>query len=440
MPIPQNNFPAPNDTSIAVQEIVSANPGYIVRNGTLLIFAILVLCAAAASFISYPDTLEGTAVITTNPLPIKMKSVPGGRIATLFLPDGASAPAGTPVAEIENGTGYQNILALQKVSDSLEHYLKTNDQQGLNNLLENPLSSLGDAQVFYNELLQQLSTRQLLHQEQLYKKRSQNLQQQIGQLQNISKISGGEKALIEEELRQSKERFQTNEQLYRQKIISKQEYYDEAARLRAKQLQLESQKRSSLQVAINASDNNKQMLDMQYEREDRERSLYIALEEALRNIRNYGQTWQQRYLIVAPYTGIIHYLRPLQLNEPTAAGEELFAIVPQKYQYVGIALMPATGISKVERGQEVHLLLDNYPYNEWGFLEGKVAGRSDLPQAAKEASGATYRVQISLPKKLLTNHSKALAFSPEMTATARIITKNRTLLQRLIAGISKLDK
>ena len=45
-----------------------------------------------------------------------------------------------------------------------------------------------------------------------------------------------------------------------------------------------------------------------------------------------------------------------------------------------------------------------------------------------------------LPCTLLTSYKKQIPFNPEMTATARIITKDRNLLQRLVAGVGKMDK
>lgn len=427
-------------------EMLERTPSWLLRWGVfsmIIVFGIIILISVV---VKYPDTLEGSAVITTDPLPIKLKSVSGGRITQLFLKEGSVVEQNTPVAEIENPTGYANILQLQNTIDSINIYLQTNNEIALEALLTKPLQSLGDAQTFYNQLLQQLSARTLLHKEQLYNKRTQNLQQQIGNLQSIVQISRQERAMIEEELKQADDRFKANEQLYKDRVISKQEYYDEAAKLRAKKLQLEQQKRSGIQNNISSNDNNKQMLEMQYEREDKERALTIGVQEALRNIANYVQTWKQRYLLVAPYKGTIQYLRPLQINEPTNTGEELFAVVPQKSNYLAVTMLPANGIGKVEIGQSVHLLLDNFPYNEYGFLEGKIIKRSTLPEASKSNTngqsqqGAMYRIYVQLPDTLLTSYKKQIPFNPEMTATARIITKDRNLLQRLVAGVAKMDK
>jgi len=433
------------ETSPFVQEIVSAKPDFLVRKGIMLLFVLILLLLLGSWFITYPDALEGEAIITTNPLPIKLKSISGGRIARLFVTDGAMTTQQTPIAEIENLIGYQNIITLQHTIDSITICLQTNNDSTIEPFIDNPLQSLGDAQQFYNQLLQQLSAKRLLVKEQLYNKRKQNLQHQIANLKTIAQISKQEKKIIEDELKQSNDRFKANEKLYTDKVISEQEYYDEAAKWSAKKLQLEQQKRNSIQISINSDDNNKQMLEIQYEREEKERGLTVGIQEAIRNINNYIQSWKQRYLIVAPYNGTVQYLRPLQLNEPTNIGEELFAIVPQKSTCLAIIMLPANGIGKIALGQNVHLLLDNFPYNEFGFLEGKVIKRSSLPESIKSISEAAqqtvvYRIYVQLPQKLITSYHKTIPFTPEMTAKARIITNERNLLQRLFQGIAKLDK
>lgn len=435
--------PVVPEISTSVQEIITADPGYLVRHGTAIICCILLFIAAGAWCIRYPDIIEGAAVITTDPLPIKLKSFSGGRISRLLVPDGSTIPANTPIAATENPTGYDNILQLQQTIEHIRYCLQTNDDEQLSILINVPMELLGEAQPFYNQLLQQLSARLLLHQEQLYQKRTQNLQQQISNLQSLSRIGNQEKRMVEEELRQSDERFSANEKLYQAKVISQQEYYEEAAKLRQKKLQLEQQKRIGIQNSISSGENNRQLLEIQYEHEEKERALTVSIQEALRNMSNYIQTWKQHYLIAAPYTGTIRYLRPLQVNEPVETGEELFAIIPETHRFIATIMIPATGLGKVQVQQQVHLLLDNFPYNEFGFLNGrvmKVSSLPELPQNNTTLQQPMYRVYVQLLDTLVTTYHRTIRFNPEMSAQGRIITRDRNLLQRLIAGLTKMNK
>ena len=73
-------------------------------------------------------------------------------------------------------------------------------------------------------------------------------------------------------------------------------------------------------------DNSRQLLEIQYDKTEKERSLQVAIQESVRNLQNYIQTWKRQYLLAAPYNGTLHYLRPLQLNEVAAAGDMLFTV------------------------------------------------------------------------------------------------------------------
>ena len=420
-------------------EMLERTPSRLYRWAAIAFGGLFLLLFLIGEFVRYPDTLDGSATITTDPLPIKLKTQSGGLITSLFVADGTTAQKNEVIAELENPTGYANIQMLGKIMDSVTVYLHANNDEALAGLIANPLQSLGDAQGFYNQLLQEISAKLLLQKEHLYKRRTQNLEQQIGNLKSISQISSQEKSMEEEELKQANERFNANEKLYKDKVISRQEYYDEAAKLRSKKLQLEQQNASIIQNSLSSGENNKQMLEIQYEHEDKERGFSIGMQEAMRNIANYIRTWRQRYLLISPFTGTIHYLRALQVNEPISAGDELFAIVPDKHKYLAIIMLPAAGIGKVQVGQNVHLMVDDFPFNEFGFLQGQVIKRSTMPETTGPGA-ALYRVYVQLPDTLETNYHKNIAFSPEMAAKAHIITKDRSLLQRMVSAASFTSK
>jgi multidrug resistance efflux pump len=425
-------------------ELLERTPSWILRWGVTVLIGVFVLVAIVAILVKYPDTLEGRAVVSTDPLPIKLKAANSGRLARLFIADNKTVAANTPVAEIENHTGFDNIMLLQQYADSTAGYMTSGNDSALARMLNTPLFTLGEAQSFYNQLLQNIGAYLLLKKEQLYKKRIGNLQQQISRYNTTMNISSQQTELEQEELKQYNERFRANEQLYRDKVISRNEYFEEAARLRQKRIALEERNKNAVQGNITISDYRKQLLDMEYDREEKDRELRTGIMESIRNIRNYIQTWKIQYLLVAPYRGQVHYLRTLQQNEMINAGEELFAVAPENAHYNAHISIPATGIGKVKKGQIVHILLDKYPYNEYGYLEGKVNNISALPEAADNNNNTpdqqTYHIDVRLPDSLVTSYHIPIPVSPEMGGQGRIITKDMNLLQRLVAGASKVNK
>ena len=93
-------------------------------------------------------------------------------------------------------------------------------------------------------------------------------------------------------------------------------------------------------------------------------------------------------------------------------------------------MVPLAGAGKVEVGQRVNIKLDNYPYMEFGLLEGEVSNISMVPVASED--GGYYTAEIVLTQKLITNYKKELPFNQEMQGVAEIITKDRRLIERLI--------
>jgi hypothetical protein len=59
----------------------------------------------------------------------------------------------------------------------------------------------------------------------------------------------------------------------------------------------------------------------------------------------------------------------------------VFTVVPiGNVEYLGMCQMPIRNSGKVKVGQRVILKLENYPYREWGSLEGEVKVISDVPR------------------------------------------------------------
>ena len=67
-------------------------------------------------------------------------------------------------------------------------------------------------------------------------------------------------------------------------------------------------------------------------------------------------------------------------NQNVKAGETVFTIQPSDSSRVlGKALLPLQGSGKVHVGQRVHIRLNNYPDQEFGYVKGQVASISPAP-------------------------------------------------------------
>ena len=396
-------------------------------------FLILAILVASMWAIRYPDILEGAAIITTDPLPIKLKSGTGGRIFRIFVEEAESLSAAQPIAEFENNTGFENIVRLQALTDSVLRALAQDDIAQLATLSRMDGSAFGEAQGMFNDLSDALTTYTLQRSQHIYARRDANLQSRVASYQSLSVVNDQEKRLINEQVAQAAERFRSNEALFKDKVISKQEYAEEADRLRIRQLALERQRREILQNRVESTRSDEELLDLRFDRQEKESQQQAAIIARVRNLQSFIQGWRLKYLIAAPFSGRLHYLRPLQINEHIPAGEEICAVIPVAFHYTAWLRLPVYGMGKVRPGQEVQLMPDQFPANEYGYLTGRVGQIATMPTTDKD--GAFYRVSIALQDTLVTSFHQGLPFSPEMSARARIITKDRNMLQRLASGM-----
>lgn len=433
---------APPLRSNEATEMLERKPGWLMRWGLLSILFVFGLLFGVAVFVRYPDTLEGEMTITTDPLPVVLKPQVSGRIIQLVTADGAQMQPGSIVAEIESNTSHHSILLLEQAIDSLNRSLEDNETDGLERFAAGNLQSLGEGQPIYNQLLETAAAILFQKKQNIYAQRVSTLQGQSQNVQQITQFSHKELALIEEELRQADERFAANEKLYKDKVISQQEYYEEAGKLRQKKLALEQQKKGNIQNKMSLYENSRQINDIRYEAADKMANLELQLASQIRAAKNFIQEWKQKYLLIAPYEGVLHYLRPMQKNELVNAGDQLFEVTPAVAQYAAFLQLPESGTGRLKPGQTVQLMPDRFPYNEYGHLEGKVKSISAVPEKSKEGTQeqTIYRVWVALPPQLVTSMQHQLPFTPGMSGQGRVITADRSLLQRLIAGIAGWKK
>lgn len=130
-------------------------------------------------------------------------------------------------------------------------------------------------------------------------------------------------------------------------------------------------------------------------------------------------------VITSPIEGEISLTRGYKTN----ANTHVIWIIPKSSNYSVLLKVPIQKAGKVKVGQEVKINLDEYPVNEFGFLSGKVI---DVMPIAMEG---TYRVNVALNNKMMTNVGVIIPAKPNYYGNAEIISDNVSIVQRLFKGI-----
>ena len=83
-------------------------------------------------------------------------------------------------------------------------------------------------------------------------------------------------------------------------------------------------------------------------------------------------------------------------------------------------------------GQRVNLKFENYPYMQYGMVDGVVSRISQVP------TDNFYAVELELPNGLISNYGNSFEFNREIQGTAEIITEDLRLIQRIFNPIRAL--
>lgn len=125
-------------------------------------------------------------------------------------------------------------------------------------------------------------------------------------------------------------------------------------------------------------------------------------------------------------------------NQFVSQGQEIFSVISKENKPSGELILPSSGAGKVKVGQEVIVKLENYPYQQYGTIKGKVESISLTTNQSRDKNNAfvnNYLITVNLPNSLKTNFGSALDFKSELRGSADIITEDRRFVGRLFDNL-----
>lgn len=201
--------------------------------------------------------------------------------------------------------------------------------------------------------------------------------------------------------------------------------------------EVQSIKREIVVIKMQITESYNKIRQLNIEQKEKERNLKLDILASFQDLKGNIAAWEQKYVFKAPLNGKLEYLKFLADGQFIQTGEEVFGIIPQENHIFGQVLLPANGAGKVKKGSRVAIKLDNYPYMEYGYIEGYVSSVSLIsqPQKTEKSTIDTYLINVLLPNGLKTNYGEILDFKYEIGGTADIIIKERRLIERLFDNL-----
>lgn len=408
-----------------VQEVLSHIPSWMVRWGITLIFVLILLVISLSWFIKYPDLIQGQVVLTSEQPPSRLVSQTNGYIEKLFIENDTKVNKGKIVAEIKNPINKASI-------DSLNVYIN-NSKIEIQQL--QGLSDLGLLQNEVNTLLNNLIEYRDLITNNYHESSIQNLSDQAEYNNRLAWITKQELDLLKIEIANAKDKFEADSILYGKGVIAKHTFYQNQSEYLAKRQQMINAKKVYVQHRINSANYDKQKIDIQKDYEDKKRQLETAIQNSKNTIKTSITNWKQSFVYTAPIGGKLTYLSNLSEQQYIKSGQALFAIIPSEEEIIGIVRIADQAFGKVQLNQKVRMKFNNFPFQEFGQLVGKVSEISKIP------SEQGYFVKVRLEDGLETTYNKKIDYKPEMRGVAEVVTEDLRLIERIFNNFRKaLDK
>ena len=234
-----------------------------------------------------------------------------------------------------------------------------------------------------------------------------------------------QKELILKDLKLSEETYNANEQLLKDKVISKFDERNEQSKLLNKQMTIP-------QMDATLLGNKTQQREKLKEISELEHSISIQkgiFQQSVQTLKSLVDEWVKKFVISAPLEGKLVFMLPLQENEYIKTGRSLGFVTPNNSEYYAEVTIPQLNFGKTGINQTVQLRFDAYPYQEFGFVKGQIKYISDIP------TDSGYIAHIHLTDGLVTNLKKEIQYREGLKAESLIITKERKLTQRFFDNL-----
>lgn len=406
-----------------VQDIIERMPTRWCAWVALIVSILMSMLIGLSFLIRYPDTVDGEVSITGANAPLRLVSRSNGRLHLLKEPNQTISQNAT-IAYIESGASYNDVQLLKA-------YLERSPKTLPSNL------KLGELGGSYNSYLIAVEHWERLMKSDRYKTMRKSIEAQIESNKDVVQQLSNSLGFKEKVLYNLQKAMERDSILASKKVISKSELEqtqnslltqgEAEASLRNSQLMKQAEiKTSQIEIARSHIEEDEQL-----------EAAYIDMMAKRNLLQTELRLWEEKYVIKAPTNGKLDYLGFWRENLMVKEGVELFTILPQHGEIMGEAYIPAIGAGKVKVGQLVNVKLNDYPYDEFGLLCGKVVSISPLMNKVQmnNAVVETYLVRIAFPQGATTNFDHKLSLNFESKGTAEIVTKPKRLIERLFDNL-----
>lgn len=402
-----------------IQQIILEPPSWLLRWGIIIIFFVLTLFLGLSMFISYPEIVRSTLIVTSSDSPKPIVPKISAKIVKLFVEDNKAVKRDQVLTYLEATGDHDQILSLLvQLKRAVQGQHTFDFSSGIH-------MNYGELQTAHERFFGHYLEYKANIIEGFYHRKKMFLQKEIeilsDQMQQLMKL----RQLQQEDRDLANDEFKIHEKLFSQEVISKMEFQREQSKLVMKAYPLQQTEGALLSNRIQLAAKEREILEL----ENQIREGEVKYMQALRTMISAAEEWKSRFILSAPRDGISSFVRLLQVGDYANVNEPVLFINSGSLNFFGQMRIPQTNLGKVQPGQKVLIKLHSFPYEEYGLIEGKVISMSQVPDAE---SNFISTVQFSF-----NTDQKHIVLRNGMTASAEIVTLESSLLRRFFRNIIK---
>ncbi|WNI38852.1 MULTISPECIES: HlyD family efflux transporter periplasmic adaptor subunit [unclassified Chryseobacterium] len=400
------------------KEILEKTPSWIITWGNSIFFIFIIVLLLISWMIRYPDVVATQVDVTSENPPIYIVSRANGKINELTVQDGNNIQKGKWLAVIENPAKTKDVKIIDSIVNNISNIQTIIIPLGL---------KLGEIQPYYNELIKAQSQYKYFNTFNPQIVGISSNQDRIKKVSNAQNDFHNQRSIAFREYEVKKKEYGRNKELFEQGVISKNEYEKSQIELLQTENRYKSYNSNISNLESDKSIIQKENIDLNLQKENQKIELTTNLENAIQELKAQIISWKNKYLIQSPIDGRINFFDIWQNEQYVKNEQSLFSVVPTKNtgKYFARAKMPVDRAGKVKVGQKVNIKLLNYPFEEFGVLEGKVTKVTNV------TNENVYYVIVGLNHGLITTYNKKITPN-NLTGQAEIVTDDINLLQRFI--------
>ncbi len=403
-------------------EILSKSPGWFTRSGSMILLVLILLIFIFSYLIKYPDIIETRITVTTDKLPSRITAQRSGYLKLLNVADGEMVKRGQEMAIIRSSTSLNTV---EKLKINLEKLKNKNYKE----TVLDPLDSLGTLSNSYNQIVSQVDLIKQYMDNPLGKIQLKKNNSEIDRLKETNRAIAQRIGTASQTKSIIRAKYKRDSTLHHDGVLTL-EKFEQSRMDYLNQKQLVDNMESEIRL------NNvriKQLLltqeELITESSEQLKLTILNLEKSIQNLENEIRAWDFQYVLRSPIDGEVSYFVLIKDNQYINAGDHLMVILPGYNSMYGYCQANSLGVGKIEPNQQVNIQLDNFPFQEYGVVSGRVESIS------KVSVNNTHMIKISLPDGLKTNYYHQLKFTQEMTGNALIITRDLRLIDRFVGWL-----